>query len=758
MYNYTYDTETGGLLLNTSPTWFSKEPRPVYYKELDLLGFDQYWTYEKQDSLPYMWAEANKYYYFGRLVAQTKGGNLYTAPEIEIKEDLKEPLKTIDVERMIEKNADFLYVLEQETVKKVYDIWKRRKSKVDVFHVAFSGGKDSIVLLDLVKKALPKDEFVVVFGDTQMEFPDTYEVVNKIEAQCKAKGIKFYRAKSDLGALESWRKFAPPSRVLRWCCNVHKSTPQVIELRKVLGKPNYRGLAFVGVRAAESARRNEYDFESRGMKQKGQYSANPILDWTSYEVWLYIYANNLFINRTYKKGNARAGCLLCPMSPGKADYLRYVNYKQEIDQYVSVIMETNNSDISMNDCMCNGSWIARKNGINIITDIHYKERVENGNLIIDVQEPKTDWKEWIKTLGDFHKEDDSYIVDAKEGQLTFQVKESKKGYTIVLPYEYIKYEPTLGKYFRQVFRKSAYCTHCRTCEANCKNNCISFEHGLEITNCDRCRECHTIPVGCLAYHSLKMPQGDGNMKSINTFGTHAPKTEWLIDFFERKDDFLADNSLGPAQKPFFRRFLRDAGLILDGKTSPLAEKLCLLGWDSIISLGIMLANLAYNPQFEWYIKNIDIGHFYTRKDLENVMLTSDITVRNAKSVLGDFKRLVRTPFGMTLNFGYVDSEDNFTRNKCYIGSPLVILYSLYKFAEACGDYYEFTVSRLLNYYIDSDGISPTQIFGIEEDELKTIMQGLTASCPDFITAKFTHDLNTISLNRNKKANDVLDLL
>ena len=63
------------------------------------------------------------------------------------------------------------------------------------------------LLLDLVKKA-PKDEFVIVFGDTQMEFPDTYEVVNKIEAQCKAKGIKFYRAKSDLGVGELW-KFAP---------------------------------------------------------------------------------------------------------------------------------------------------------------------------------------------------------------------------------------------------------------------------------------------------------------------------------------------------------------------------------------------------------------------------------------------------------------------------------------------------------------------------------------------------------------------
>lgn len=248
------------------------------------------------------------------------------------------------------------------------------------------------------------------------------------------------------------------------------------------------------------------------------------------------------------------------------------------------------------------------------------------------------------------------------------------------------------------------------------------------------------------------------MKSINTFGTHAPKTEWLVEFFERKDEFLIENGLGPVQKPFFRRFLRDAGLITEGKTLPLTDKLALLGWDSPTSLGIILANIAYNPQFTWYIKNIDIGRFYTRKDLENVMLVEDITERNAKSVLGDYKRIVQTPLGLTLNFGYVDGGDNFTRNKCYIGSPLVVLYSLYKFAEACGDYYEFTVSRLLNYNIDSDGISPTQIFGIEEDELKTILQGLTASNPDFITAKFTHDLDTISLNKNKTASDVLALL
>ena len=74
MYTYEWDTETGGYILNNVPLKLSKEPRPVYYKELDILGFDQYWKYEKCDFFPYMWAEANNYYYRGKLVAKTQGG------------------------------------------------------------------------------------------------------------------------------------------------------------------------------------------------------------------------------------------------------------------------------------------------------------------------------------------------------------------------------------------------------------------------------------------------------------------------------------------------------------------------------------------------------------------------------------------------------------------------------------------------------------------------------------------------------------
>ena len=182
MYSYEFDESTGGLLLNSSPLGFSKEPRPVYYKELDILGFDKYWKYERNDDYPYLWAEANSYYYRGRKVAKTKGGSLYTAPEIIILEEPEpngKPLRFVDIKGMVEKNKTILEGLVQETIKKVYNTYIDYKHKIDVFYVAFSGGKDSIVTLDIVQRTLPHNVFKVLFGDTGMEFPDTYDVVEK---------------------------------------------------------------------------------------------------------------------------------------------------------------------------------------------------------------------------------------------------------------------------------------------------------------------------------------------------------------------------------------------------------------------------------------------------------------------------------------------------------------------------------------------------------------------------------------------------
>ena len=190
MYSYTWDIETGGFLLNSTPLQFSKEPRPVYSKELDILGFDKYWKYDKDDSAPLMWAEANNYIYKGRVVAAMKGGSLDKKPEIKIIEEPEpsgETLMKVNIKKMVEKNQAILQALVQQTIKQIYNSFvKYRKKGIDVFYVAFSGGKDSVVTLDLVQKALPHNSFKVLFGDTGMEFPDTYETVDYIEKDRKS--------------------------------------------------------------------------------------------------------------------------------------------------------------------------------------------------------------------------------------------------------------------------------------------------------------------------------------------------------------------------------------------------------------------------------------------------------------------------------------------------------------------------------------------------------------------------------------------
>ena len=153
-------------MLNSTPTGLSKEPRPVYAEELTILGFDQFWNYDNQNDTPIMWAESNNYWYRGVLIAKTKGGDLYNRPELQPVRDengdvlfgrnTNHVLIPIDIKLMCSKNKGILQVIEDSTVKKIVKEYEKFKKKLDLFHVAFSGGKDSAVLLDLVKKHCQK--------------------------------------------------------------------------------------------------------------------------------------------------------------------------------------------------------------------------------------------------------------------------------------------------------------------------------------------------------------------------------------------------------------------------------------------------------------------------------------------------------------------------------------------------------------------------------------------------------------------------
>lgn len=208
----------------------------------------------------------------------------------------------------------------------------------------------------------------------------------------------------------------------------------------------------------------------------------------------------------------------------------------------------------------------------------------------------------------------------------------------------------------------------------------------------------------------------------------------------------------------FRRFLRDAGLNEKNHFTGFAQLIDDIGWETDTALGLMLVNLAMeNPQIAWYITNMDIGYFYERSQIEDMLVALEVKPKDAKSITKAFKRIVETPFGTTLNFGYVTDDDDMVRSKCSISDNRVVLYALYKFAEKCNLDKEFSVSYLMDETVERAGVSPIRIFGLyDEEELKSILLGLSSAYPEFINATFTNDLQTVTL-RDKTSDDVLNL-
>ncbi|WP_279127604.1 phosphoadenosine phosphosulfate reductase family protein [Acidaminococcus fermentans] len=786
MYAYTYDEQTGGLLLTSSPLGFSKEPRPVYYKELDILGLDQFWNYAKDDTYPYMWAESNNYYYRGRKVAQIKGGSCYTAPEVKILEEPEpngESLRFVDIPAMVKKNKAILEGLVQDTIKKTYNIYEKYKSKVDMFYVAFSGGKDSVVALDIVQRALPHNSFVVLFGDTGMEFPDTYNVVKSIEQECKINGIEFFRAKSNYNPEYTWRKFGPPSQSMRWCCSVHKTTPQILLLRKITGNPHFRGMAFTGIRGDESASRSGYESVSMGEKIKGQYSCHPILEWNSAELFLYIYERNLIINDTYKKGNSRAGCLVCPLATAKNMYFKEQSYSKKSPDgglstkiFNDIIVETTAKDLStpsaVKEFMDIGGWKARRSGKELsFAKSLCEESFEKGVLTITLLKESTDWKQWIKTVGEVAYLSNGNVEITYEGvPYTISYKETPNGKVFTVPISTnTKRDIFFMSALKTIFRKSAYCIDCQVCQANCPYGYISFhDKKVEIDDrCIKCKKCHEIDYGCLLANSMRLPKGEKKMGSVDRYGNMGIEYEWVKKYFEKKDEFWnSAHGLGTNMVKYLRSFLNDSGITEKGKFTAFGAVIDNIGIDNVEAWALLVCNLAYTAEYNWWIKNTVVGEVYSTEAI--ISLLGDEMTKNSKShIVSAYKNIfISTPqVGSNLGLGICDYElrngkrylNAITRSKWQNPDPRVILYSLYKFAEKCGGYYQFTLGRLLNHEIESEGVSPTEIFGLDRNQMEKLLTGLSVNYPEFINASFTLDLDNITLRSEKTSQDVLTL-
>ncbi len=160
-------------------------------------------------------------------------------------------------------------------------------------YISFSGGKDSTVLLHLVRSQAP--DLPVVWSDAEWEYPETVAFVDAT-ATALAPGqlLRFSSVNTHTEGFTSWDSMRPwlrqPHPAMRW------------EDKRVWGQRAGMGAVFLGLRAEESRERR------LRLKQAGPLAwvaadqmghANPLAWWSVDDVWAYLLTQDVAYNPVY---------------------------------------------------------------------------------------------------------------------------------------------------------------------------------------------------------------------------------------------------------------------------------------------------------------------------------------------------------------------------------------------------------------------------------------------------------------------------
>lgn len=218
--------------------------------------------------------------------------------------------------------------------------------------IATSGGKDSDICVELARRS--GVVFEVQHHHTTADAPQTVyyvrEQFKKLEGQGISCGINYPVYKNQRVTMWSLipQKSMPMTRIARYCCQVMKE------------KSGAHRVIVTGVRKDESVQRasrgalesvgrskrekitfddgleefetqttlepiylNNDNSEKRKVMEycqtKGKLVCNPIIDWTTHDVWDFIHSEKLAVNPLYFCGFQRVGCIGCVMA-GKTRY------------------------------------------------------------------------------------------------------------------------------------------------------------------------------------------------------------------------------------------------------------------------------------------------------------------------------------------------------------------------------------------------------------------------------------------------------
>ncbi|MFA7032275.1 MAG: phosphoadenosine phosphosulfate reductase family protein [Bacilli bacterium] len=410
------------------------------------------------------------------------------------------------------------------------------KAENEMF-VSFSGGKDSTVTSHLVMNALSGKTIIHIYGDTTLEYPTSEAYIKRFRNQYPKVPLLVAKNK-DQEFNNLCEVIGPPSRVMRWCCTVFK-TGAITKKIDATFKDSKQLITFQGIRRNESVSRSKYDRSSSDSKIQKQLSVNPIIDWTDFDVWLYILSNRLDFNDAYKQGFSRVGCWCCPNNSSWSEFLasiymhdEYLKFKKILYKFAQKVGKPD-----WQKYIDDGEWKKRQGGNGLEFSkksvVSYKPcALEENTYNFELTKPITeDLYKFFKPFGKLNYYigkkalNEVYVLSRTDNMPLLRL--SGRIGTSLLKISVVGHSPLFTSkrvtevYLKNQINKYQTCIGCTYCEAVCKYGALkvfnthkgdvsndSISYTIDSDKCVGCLECvKHFPNGCYINKVLKIKKG-----------------------------------------------------------------------------------------------------------------------------------------------------------------------------------------------------------------------------------------------------------
>ena len=171
--------------------------------------------------------------------------------------------------------------------------------------IASSFGAEDVVLIDLARKHAPSLRLFTL--DTGRLPPETYELIEALRNRYGLEVETFFPERARVEALESTQgyfSFKKSIEARKECCAIRKVEP----LNRALA--GRRGWV-TGLRREQSVTRTGVEAVELDADHGGLLKLNPLVTWSSRDVWAYIKENGVPYNVLHDRGYPSIGCAPC---------------------------------------------------------------------------------------------------------------------------------------------------------------------------------------------------------------------------------------------------------------------------------------------------------------------------------------------------------------------------------------------------------------------------------------------------------------